>query len=247
MIYYISDLHFYHSNIIKLSNRPFESIKGMNELLINNWNKTVTNSDIVYFLGDFSFKCNPNQADKILEKLNGKKYFIKGNHDKETWLNRIKEKGLIEDWFDYKDLDDNGRRVILFHYPIHSWNGLYRGSYHLYGHVHNNTVDNQEWQKNRFNVSCEVLNYTPKTLDQLIEERDKKEKEYKDLIDNYKIKFYDEIGIPGKYRKLLTEEELNKPISEKIINKFRDRLSKATAVYVHTDISANDLDIKNKF
>ena len=246
MIYYISDLHFYHSNIIKLSSRPFESVEDMNEILINNWNKTVTNDDTVYFLGDFSFKCNQNQADKILEQLNGKKYFIKGNHDKETWLNRIKEKHLIEDWFYYKEIADNNRRVILCHYPLHSWNGLYRGSYHLYGHVHNNTVDNTDWQKNRFNVSCEVLDYTPKTLDQLIEERDRKEKEYKDLIDNYKIKFYDEIGIPGKYREPLTEEELNKSISEKIINKFRDRLSKATVVYVHTDMSADDLDIKGE-
>lgn len=189
MIYYISDLHFYHSNIIKMCNRPFHDVDVMNQILIDNWNTTVTNSDTVYFLGDFSFKCNQNQADKILEQLNGKKYFIKGNHDKETWLNRVKEKHLIEDWFDYKDIDDSGRRVILCHYPIHSWNGLYRGGYHLYGHVHNNTVDNQEWQKNRFNVSCEVLDYTPKTLDQLIEERYKKEAE----IEEAKRKLLNEI------------------------------------------------------
>ena len=196
--------------------RPFNNIEEMDEVLIKNWNDKVTDNDVVYFLGDFVYKCNQNKAIKILESLKGKKYFIKGNHDKEAWLNRIKAMGLIEDWFDYKDIEDNGRRVILCHYPFHSWNGLYRGSYHLYGHVHNNTVDNQEWQKNRFNVSCEVLGYTPKTLDQLIEERDKKEREYKDLIDNYKIKIYNEMGIPGKYREPLTEEELNKLISEKL-------------------------------
>ena len=78
MIYYISDLHFYHANIIKLCERPFKSVEDMNNILINNWNKTVMNDDTVYFLGDFSFKCNQNQADKILEQLNGKKYFIKG-------------------------------------------------------------------------------------------------------------------------------------------------------------------------
>ena len=188
MIYYISDLHFYHSNIIKMCQRPAANVKMMNESLINYWNRTVTNDDTVYFLGDFSFKCSQNQADKILEQLNGKKYFIKGNHDKETWLNRIKEKHLIEDWFDYKDINDNGRRVILCHYPLHSWNGMHRGSYHLYGHVHKKTVANAEWQKNRFNVSCEVLYYTPKTLDQLIEERDRKEEEYKEALENYRVK-----------------------------------------------------------
>lgn len=168
MIYYISDTHFYHSNIINLANRPFKDIDLMKQVLIDNWNTTVTNNDTVYFLGDFSFKCNQQTSIELLKQLNGKKYFIKGNHDKENWLNKIKEQGLIEDWYSYKEINDNNRMVILCHYPLHSWNGLYHGSYHLYGHVHQNTVENEDWQKNRFNVSCEVLDYTPRTLDQLI-------------------------------------------------------------------------------
>lgn len=168
MIYYISDLHFYHTNILKMCNRPFENIEEMNDKLIENWNKKVGEEDTIYFLGDFSFKSNQNKANEILKQLNGKKYFIKGNHDKSTWLQKIKELGLIEDYFDYKEIEDNGRRVILCHYPLHSWNALYRGSYHLYGHVHDKTVENEDWQKNRFNVSCEVLGYEPKTLDEII-------------------------------------------------------------------------------
>lgn len=168
MIYYISDLHFYHSNIIKMCNRPFIDVDLMNQIIIDNWNITITNNDIIYFLGDFAYKCNQEQATNFLKQLNGEKYFIKGNHDKTTWLNKIKEQKLIEDWYDYKEINDNGRMVILCHYPIYSWNGLYHGSYHLYGHVHEKTVTNADWQKNRFNVSCEVLDYTPKTLDQLI-------------------------------------------------------------------------------
>lgn len=172
MIYYISDTHFYHKGVIKLEGRSFTDVDLMNQTLIDNWNTTVTNEDTIYFLGDFAYKCNQNKATAILKQLNGRKIFIKGNHDKRTWLERIKQEGLIEDYFDYLEIEDEGRSVILCHYPLHSWNRLYRGSYHLYGHVHQNTVRNENWQKNRYNVSCEVTNYTPKTLDQLIKERE---------------------------------------------------------------------------
>ena len=168
MIYYVSDLHLHHLSIINMCGRPFDNIEEMNNILINNWNDTVSNNDIVYFLGDFAYKCNQQKATELLKQLNGKKYFIKGNHDKETWLNKIKEEHLIEDWFNYKEINDNNRMVILCHYPIHSWNGLYHGSYHLYGHVHNRTVSNNEWQYRRYNVSAEAINYKPVTLDDLI-------------------------------------------------------------------------------
>lgn len=168
MKYYISDTHFWHTNIINMCGRPYYDINIMHEQLIKNWNDTVKPSDEVYFLGDFSFKCSQDKATYLLKQLNGKKYFIKGNHDKTNWLVSIKEQGLIE-WFkDYAEINDDNRMVILSHYPIHSWNGLYHGSYHLYGHVHNRTVNNEIWQRNRYNVSVEAINYKPVTLNDLI-------------------------------------------------------------------------------
>lgn len=166
MKYYISDLHFFHDNIRKFCNRPFETVEEMNEQLIKNWNSVVEDNDEVYVLGDMFFKSNsPDAVRGILRKLKGKKYLIHGNHDK--WCND-KE---LQTWFEwikiYDEINDQDRRVILFHYPIEEWNGYYRDSYCLYGHVHN-TEEHLAAINNRYNVSADVINFTPQTLDQLI-------------------------------------------------------------------------------
>ncbi len=80
MIYFVSDTHFNHKNIIDYCNRPFNSVDEMNNVLIQNWNATVSNNDIIYHLGDFAL----GRKDTIMEitsNLNGKKYLIRGNHD----------------------------------------------------------------------------------------------------------------------------------------------------------------------
>jgi len=77
MIYFTSDTHFDHENIIKYCNRPFKDVNHMNESMIENWNNTVNDTDTVMHLGDFSFK-----SDKFINRLNGNITLIKGNHDK---------------------------------------------------------------------------------------------------------------------------------------------------------------------
>jgi calcineurin-like phosphoesterase family protein len=75
-----SDLHFFHKNVITYCNRPWNTVEEMNEGMIENWNKVVTNDDIVYILGDFSL--SPKAVELILPRLNGKeKILILGNHD----------------------------------------------------------------------------------------------------------------------------------------------------------------------
>ncbi|MBQ4059987.1 MAG: metallophosphoesterase, partial [Lachnospiraceae bacterium] len=79
-VFFTSDTHFYHSNIINFCGRPFKNVEVMNETLIANWNSVVGPDDIVFHLGDF---CLGGSAEwtNILNRLNGKIYLIVGNHD----------------------------------------------------------------------------------------------------------------------------------------------------------------------
>ena len=78
MQFFTSDTHFNHGHIIKYCNRPFISMEEMNETIVQNWNKTVKQKDIIYHLGDVCW----GLPDIFLKKLNGYKILIQGNHDK---------------------------------------------------------------------------------------------------------------------------------------------------------------------
>lgn len=56
MIYFTSDLHLGHKNVIRLCNRPFTDIEEMDHVLISNWNKRVHPHDTVVILGDLMFR-----------------------------------------------------------------------------------------------------------------------------------------------------------------------------------------------
>lgn len=79
-ILFTSDHHFGHSNIIRYSSRPFQNVEEMNEELIKRWNEKVGAHDLLYHLGDISLG-NPELTKTVLDKLNGKIFLIKGNHD----------------------------------------------------------------------------------------------------------------------------------------------------------------------
>ncbi len=167
MIYYVSDLHFNHQKIIESCNRPFKNVDDMNKILINNWNSRIKNSDVVYYLGDFAIVKNNKQAEEAIElvkKLNGKITLIHGNHDSRLTKNEEFRK-LFNEIAIYKKVNDNGRYVILMHYPLESWERSYYGSYHVHGHTHNYKINNI---KNRFNAGVDVNEFKPVTLDELI-------------------------------------------------------------------------------
>jgi calcineurin-like phosphoesterase family protein len=81
-IFFTSDWHLGHDNVIRFDKRPFQDIHHMYEVLVNNYNSTVSEDGICYFLGDIGFGAKEPMI-KILSRLNSsQKIFIKGNHDK---------------------------------------------------------------------------------------------------------------------------------------------------------------------
>lgn len=98
-IFFTSDLHFYHANIIEYCSRPYSSVEHMNEMLVKNWNDTVSPDDIVYCLGDFSLALRP--VELYTQRLNGHKKLIPGNHD---WCHPANKKARgdkLQKWIEY--------------------------------------------------------------------------------------------------------------------------------------------------
>lgn len=89
-VFFTSDTHFNHTNIIQYCQRPFKSTDEMNEAMIDNWNSVVGEDDTVFHLGDFCLG-GAEEWNKILNRLNGRIYLILGNHD----LKNIRQ-GFIE-------------------------------------------------------------------------------------------------------------------------------------------------------
>ena len=193
---YIADCHFYHNRICtEMDHRGFSGYEEMNEYMISQWNIKVRPKDDVFILGDFSIAKGDATA-KILDRLNGKLHLIIGNHDK-----YLEDKSFNRTWFrsieHYSEIRDNGRMVILSHYPVFCYNGQYKQDksgnplvYMLYGHVHN-THDEQLINRfimetrqtkvmskhstepepipcNMINCFCMFSNYHPMTLDEWI-------------------------------------------------------------------------------
>lgn len=183
-IFFISDTHFGHSNMLKFTNydgtrmRPFDSIEELDELMIQNWNEIVKPTDKIYHLGDVYYRCG--NKDKILSRLNGDKVLIRGNHDKDQIKTYLK---YFRDVRGTEHIDGN---YLLSHFPIHSDSKgrFVRG---LHGHIHAQTVMKNipivdEYGYQQFerepdlwyrNCCVEVNNYSPIPFEVIKEETEK--------------------------------------------------------------------------
>jgi len=165
MIYFTADTHFCHAKVIDMCKRPFENIEEMTETLIERWNDRVKVNDDIYILGDFIHRGNGIDANEILCRLNGRKYLIKGNHD-EFLKEKAFNNSLLEFVKDYHVLKYHKKKFVLFHYPILEWDGFFRDSVHLYGHLHNHTKSHHQ---RAINVGVDVQDFRPVSIDEVIE------------------------------------------------------------------------------
>ena len=132
-VYFTSDTHFYHSNIIDLCKRPFKNVEDMNETLIENWNRVVGQDDIVFHLGDFCLE-GSHEWTKILNRLNGKIYLILGNHDLKNIRQGYASRFELTSMQMHIEVDK--QKIYLNHYPFLCYGGAYRNMWQLFGHVH---------------------------------------------------------------------------------------------------------------
>ena len=156
MIYFTSDLHLEHPNIIHYCGRPFRNVQQMNKVLIKNWNSVINEDDVVYMLGDLSIKPPAYKRGlwHFVDNMKGKKHLILGNHD------------YLEP-FDYIDMGFISVHTMLWleeftliHDPAQAYkiNGPV-----LHGHVH------QNWKKhkNAINVGVDVWDFKPVSIDDI--------------------------------------------------------------------------------
>lgn len=161
-VYLISDLHFDHTNIIFHCKRPFTTTGTMNRAMVENWARTVGFDDRVFFLGDMAHGRGRRPIDYWLQKLTGKIQFIRGNHDKDI----VTMAKVIPTNYGIKY---RGREFLLAHSPYRpdGFNGWL-----IHGDKHNNDLDRYplvNQKRKTVNVCAELVDYTPVSLDYLVE------------------------------------------------------------------------------
>ncbi len=148
MIYFTSDQHFGHENIIRYCKRPYKTISEMNQSLIGNWNSIVNDSDLIFILGDFSM----HNIEHYMPLLNGNKVLIKGNHDRQHNISSL----LIT---------SHGTRIYMQHKPFIDKPITRKIDMILCGHVHNNWKGTMFQKIPMINVGVDVWDYKPVSLD----------------------------------------------------------------------------------
>lgn len=178
-IWFTSDLHFGHRNIINFCNRPWENTTQMEKGLIENWNNTVDDNDIVFVLGDTFWFNDSHRIRKVLAQLKGKDiYLIPGNHDDFDSYHRVDDPRIhlcadvVCCWFTEENKPI--KEVWLSHYPMMTWPHRERNVIQLFGHIHSQPgkesgVDQDlplHW--NQADVGCDFWKWTPIDLDTMV-------------------------------------------------------------------------------
>ena len=169
-VFFIADLHLSHTNMAL--HRGFATVEEHDEHIIAKWNSVVSKRDVTYILGDITME--KSAPYHLLDRLNGVKHVVLGNHDRRQDVKKLLEHvdsvaGMVQ----YKG-------IMLTHCPIHPMELDYRFKHNIHGHIHEKIVmiarDNWGeviWEKDEryYCVSCERVDFSPKTLEELGIER----------------------------------------------------------------------------
>lgn len=131
MIWFTSDLHLGHGNIIRHCLRPFSNAADMDAAILSAINAVVGWNDTLWILGDFAYR--GKDPGYYREQIRcGTVRLALGNHDR-----RVKSmKAGFASVSDVAEISVGRQRIWLSHYAHRSWPASHRGSWHLYGHSH---------------------------------------------------------------------------------------------------------------
>ena len=191
-IFFTSDWHIGHANCLKFDNRPFADIEEMHSVLIKRFNSTVPENSVTYFLGDIGL-CSKERTKEVIEKLNGTKVLVRGNHDGKMFA-------MYDIGFDVvveKAQITLGQEIItMSHCPLlgipredltgmrgakegDNWHGESRhgqsyafedfGQFHLHGHIHSGpeTSNKSKIMGRQYDVGVVANDYRPVSLSQI--------------------------------------------------------------------------------
>ena len=157
-IFFTSDTHFGHNNVIRFCNRPFANAYEMDVELTRRWNEVVNKDDTVYHLGDFAFR-NKTHVSEYLAHLNGIIHLVTGGHDKKgTWK-------YFASFDKVMQIKVGKQTIVLCHYPMVSWEKSHYGSWMLYGHTHGRIPYNKKLPS--FDIGTDCWNYTPISFEEV--------------------------------------------------------------------------------
>jgi calcineurin-like phosphoesterase family protein len=162
-IFFTSDTHFFHENILFFKKEggarlreEFETLNEMHETIINNWNGVVRPQDHVWHLGDVTFRYH-GEFNNLMSRLNGHKRLCVGNHDK------LKNPNLLR-WFDkinlWRGWHDEGFTCTHIPLPLGS---IRDGKVNVHGHMHSQSMDDPHY----INICVEKTNYTPISMEEI--------------------------------------------------------------------------------
>lgn len=170
-VWFTSDLHFWHKNVCKYCNRPYDNLEEMHESIIQNWNSVIKEGDTVFILGDLGF-CGIEKLRPLLTRLNGILYVIQGNHDSDKVLVTLYNEKIINNFSRLIQITITGdeecpnQDLTLCHFPMIDWYNKERGAWMIHGHQHQ-APETPSCSIAHWDVGLDKNNMTPISFEQL--------------------------------------------------------------------------------
>ena len=173
---FIADTHFGHKNILEDCRPQFQSVEEMNTVIIDNINRKMKKSDILYIVGDFSFRSKQSPI-AFLEAIKPQKILIVGNHDRD-WLKHLSEEEIQRQFlgvYQQYSVKKHGMELHFNHFPQLAWNRshYFAQSFSICGHIHNARDSSVAAQlfphvKCQFNAGVDINGFEPVTFEELV-------------------------------------------------------------------------------